>query len=67
MMLEHPRPSFRRALAFLCGRSALGEEIGDIVLVLLTIYRDDEGRRVVADLADVLADGVDVELAFEGL
>lgn len=42
MMLERLLPSFRRVLAFLYARGALGEEIGDIVLVLLTIYRDDE-------------------------
>ena len=48
-------------------RGAAGEEIRDIVLVLGAVNGDDEGRRVVTDLADVLGHGVDVEIAVERL
>ena len=55
-------------LGFVVGAFPLAtEEVCNVVLVFGAVDGYEEGRRVIADLAHVLADRIDVQLALERL
>lgn len=57
-----PRSLYRCCAAPMCGFSPGGEEVFDVRFIIFRVERDDEGRRVIAHVADVLDNRVDLQL-----